>query len=139
LLLRVFYIPTLYYTIYKLHIKYNFPRFCSCRSVHVHSCRLLLMRACARRAYYKKYRLNLGSKRSGWPNIPDLIWRFSNVFLIYTFRIKKTEHALWEKRIKNVFFRFLLTNKKKTFLYFHGAKSRAPLETTNFKISRRAE
>ena len=35
----------------------------------VHSRQLLLMRACARRAYCKKCRVNLGSKRSGWPNI----------------------------------------------------------------------
>ena len=51
----------------------------ACRLIHagpcmpVHSCQLLLMRACARRAYCKKCRVDLGSKRSGWSNIPDLI------------------------------------------------------------------
>ena len=58
----------------------------ACRSMHagscmpVHACRfmpaaskLLLMRACAWRAYCKKCRVNLGSKRSGWPNVPVLI------------------------------------------------------------------
>jgi hypothetical protein len=40
--------------------------------MHAGSCQLLLMRACARRAYCKKCRVNLGSKRSGWPNVPVL-------------------------------------------------------------------
>jgi hypothetical protein len=35
-----------------------------CRSMHAGSCQLLLMRACARCAYCKKCRVNLGSKRS---------------------------------------------------------------------------
>ena len=44
----------------------------ACRSMHAGSCQLLLMRACARRAYCKKCRVHLGSKRSGRSNIPDL-------------------------------------------------------------------
>ena len=64
------------YFIYKfctIHLKYNFPRFCSCRSMHVHSCQLLLMRACAWRPYCKKCGVNLGSKSSDWPYVPVLI------------------------------------------------------------------
>jgi hypothetical protein len=45
----------------------------ACRFMHAGSCQLLLMRACARRAYCKKCRVNLGSKSSGWPNEPVLI------------------------------------------------------------------
>ena len=45
----------------------------ACRSMHAGSCQLLLMRACAWRVYCKKCRVNLGSKRSGWPNVPVLI------------------------------------------------------------------
>ena len=40
----------------------------------MHACQLLLMRACARRAYCKKCRVNIGSKSSGWPNVPVLIY-----------------------------------------------------------------
>jgi hypothetical protein len=43
----------------------------ACRSMHAGSCQLLLMRACARRAYCKKCRVDLGSKRCDWSNIPD--------------------------------------------------------------------
>jgi hypothetical protein len=45
----------------------------ACRSMHAGSCQLLLMRVCAPRAYCKKCRVNLGSKSSGWPNVPVLI------------------------------------------------------------------
>ena len=45
----------------------------------MHACQLLLMRACARRAYCKKCRVNIGSKSSGWPNVPVLI-ALSRVF-----------------------------------------------------------
>ena len=53
----------------------------ACRFMHagpcmpVHAMQLLLMRARARRAYCKKCRVNLGSKSSGWPNVPVLISR----------------------------------------------------------------
>jgi hypothetical protein len=48
----------------------------ACRSMHAGSCQLLLMRACAWRAYCEKCRVNLGSKRSNWPNVPVLISYF---------------------------------------------------------------
>jgi hypothetical protein len=41
------------------------------------------MRACARRAYCKKCRVNLGSKRSGWSNIPDLIFYGNSSLTVY--------------------------------------------------------
>jgi hypothetical protein len=50
----------------------------ACRSMHAGSCQLLMC-ACARRAYCKKCRVNLGSKSSGWSNIPDLILYLSTV------------------------------------------------------------
>jgi hypothetical protein len=39
----------------------------------MNACELLLMRARARRAYCKKCRVHIGSKSSGWPNVPVLI------------------------------------------------------------------
>ena len=43
-----------------------------CHENMMNACELLLMRARARRAYCKKCRVHIGSKRSGWSNIPDL-------------------------------------------------------------------
>jgi hypothetical protein len=43
----------------------------ACRFIR--SCQLLLMHACARRAYCNKCRVNLGSKSVGRPNVPVLI------------------------------------------------------------------
>ena len=40
---------------------------------HCHECELLLMRARARRAYYKKCRVHIALEIVGRPNIPVLI------------------------------------------------------------------
>jgi hypothetical protein len=56
---------------------YRFMHPGSCMPVH--ACRFMpaaagaCVRACARCAYCQKCRVNLGSKRSGWSNISDLI------------------------------------------------------------------
>ena len=44
-----------------------------CHENMMNACELLLMRARARRAYCKKCRVHIGSKSSGWPNVPVLI------------------------------------------------------------------
>jgi hypothetical protein len=81
------------------------------------------MRACARRAYCEKCRVNLGSKRSGWSSIPDVICICRIRVFIEMHRYSKLRWPLYHCYVQEqIIYQWILSD----FSFDPGCESAAP-------------